>query len=254
VDGYGAIGVIKDGTVSRLVPEDIGAVMIAYCTDPTFAPGEERGGPPRGGSTKPARDCGHKIYRALRHGELELRARRNGSGDVETIASNQGLSLKFQSWNGRDLALPINVKKDNLNLPRAFEDYVNGRVPAHVWPDPHFIAAQVLQIWPRHEPTQVALAVEVPTRTADELALSDRPEGPDGVSDRAWETYVAALEMGLDLGIHGNITSAARSIAQSRGHRGEHESERRSLHRVLEALRKKTEQYLREQSSIGITN
>jgi|SRR5271155_624282 len=90
VDAYGAVGVFEDGTVSRLVPEDIDGVMIAYCTDPTFAPGEERvpAALARGDQVIAAKD---EIYRALRRGELEARARRNGTGDVETIAPIQWL-------------------------------------------------------------------------------------------------------------------------------------------------------------------
>src|SRR5271165_1057122 len=88
-----------------------------------------------------------EIYRALRRGDLEVRARRNGTGDMEKIASEQWLSLKFQSWNGHDLAVPINVEQDVLKLPKAFDDYISGAVPADilpaVWPDPYFAAEQV---------------------------------------------------------------------------------------------------------------
>ena len=136
--------------------------------------------------------------------------------------------------------MPIDIEKQPLKLPREIEDYTVGQVPPDVlptvWPDPHFIAAQVLKIWPRHEPTQVALAVEVPARNANEPALSEPPERPNGVSDKDWETYVFALERGYDLRIHGKITSAARSIAQSRGHSREFQSERRALHRVRKKI------------------
>jgi hypothetical protein len=236
---YGAVGVFEDHTVSRLAPEDIEAVMIAYCIDPTLPPGEEKDATAvvRSQRVIAAKD---EIYQALRRGELEARARRNGAGDVETIAPNQWLSLKFQSWDGHDLAVPINVEKDILNLPRAFEDYVGGRVAADVlpavWPDPHFIAKQVLQIWPCLELTQMGGSAAAPTRNADEAALGEPPERPDGVSERDWQTYVSALEKGFDLGIRGNITKAARSIASDRGHGGDYESERRALHRVRAKL------------------
>jgi hypothetical protein len=244
VDTY--IGVFEDHTVARLAREDIDAVRIAYCIDPTLPPGEETAATAmvRGDRVIAAM---HKIYRALRRGALEARARRNGAGDVETITPNQWLSLKFQSWNGHDLAVPINVEQDLLDLPRAFEDYVGGRVPADflpaVWPDPHLIANQVLQIWPCHEPTRLAPAVDVPPRSADEPVLSQPPERPSGLSNRDWETYIAALEKRFHLGIHGNVTRVARSIARDRGHHSEYESERRSIHRVLKALRKKIERY-----------
>jgi hypothetical protein len=153
-DTYGAVGVFEDGTVSRLAPEDIDAVVIAYCIDPTLPPGEEKDALAvvRSQRAIAAKD---EIYRALRRGELEARTRRNGAGDVETIAPSQWLSLKFKSWNGHDLAVPINVEQDVLNLPRAFEDYIGGKVPAEmspaVWPDPVFAAEHVKKMWSADE-------------------------------------------------------------------------------------------------------
>jgi hypothetical protein len=172
VDTYGAIGVFEDQTVSRLTPEDIEAVMIAYCIDPELS-GEEKGAVAvvRSQRVIAAKD---EIYQALRRVELEARARRNGAGDVETIAPNQWLSLKFRSWDGHDLAVPINVEQDILKLANTFEDYVGGRVPAHilpaVWPDPLFAAEQVKKIWPAPERNRAP--------SGDELRLGpDQPQG-----------------------------------------------------------------------------
>jgi len=242
IDTYGATGLFEDHTASRLAPEDIDAVMIAYCTDPNLPPGEEKAATAVVRSQRVI-EAKNEIYQALRRGELEARARRNGAGDVETIAPNQWLSLKLQSWDGHDLAVPISVEKDILNLPRAFEDYVDGKVAADVlpavWPDPHFIARQVLQIWPCHEPTQMGAGVEAPTRNADKSALSEPPERPDGVPKGDWQTYVSAFEKGYHFDIRGNITKAARSIASDRGHARDFGSERRALHRVLKKLRER---------------
>jgi hypothetical protein len=108
----------------------------------------------------------HKIYRALRRGELDARARRNGAGDVETIAPYEWLSLKFQSWNGHDLAVPIDIEKQPLKLPREIGDYAGGQVRPDVlptvWPDPHFAAHQAMGIWPPHVAGQPVAHVESP--------------------------------------------------------------------------------------------
>jgi hypothetical protein len=149
---YGVDGVFADGTVHRLVPEDIDAVSNAYCT--VLAGEQVRTIVLRHQRVLAAKD---EIYQTLRRGELEARARRNGAGDVETIAPNQWLGLKFRSWHGHDLAMPINVEQDALKLSRAFEDYIDGGVTTDilptVWPDPHFAAEQVRKIWPAFEQT-----------------------------------------------------------------------------------------------------
>jgi hypothetical protein len=239
VDTYGARGVFEDHTVSRLTPEDIDAVMIAYCIDRTLPLGEEKDATAvvRSQRVIAAKD---EIYQALRRGELEARARRNGVGDVETIAPNQWLSLKFQSRDGHDLAVPINVERDILDLPWAFEDYVGGRVPAYtlptIWPDPHFISKQVLQIWPCHDPTQMGAAVEVPTQNADEPGLNEPPELPDVLSDTERKIYEAArqLKPGFDKR-WGGISEVARLIAKGRFQN--FNTVRRTLTRALQKLR-----------------
>ena len=112
----------------------------------------------------PAKD---EIYLALRRGELEAQARRNGAGDVETIAPNQWLALKFQSWNGYDLAVPTGADQDVLDLPRPIEDYLRGRVPIDTrpvaWPDPLMPAAQVEKLWPAGGATRFTAGAEAET-------------------------------------------------------------------------------------------
>jgi hypothetical protein len=244
VDTY--IGVFEDHTVSRLAREDIDAVTIAYCIDPTIPPGEIKDATAvvRSQWVIAAKD---EIYRALRRGDLEARARRNGTGDIEKITPEQWLSLKFQSWNGHDPAVPTDIDQDVLDLRRPIEDYLRGRVPADVrpavWPDPLFSAGQVMQIWRRDVPNEAAPSAE-PVGQLVEYAdkpvpgnARNRSERPDGVSDTDWQTYLSALEKGHDLDVRGNITKAARSIADDRGHARDFESERRALHRVLKKKR-----------------
>jgi hypothetical protein len=149
IDTYG-MWIIEDGTTSRFIPEDVEAVTKAYCIDETIENHEKKV------RTAVARSqrviaAKNKIYRALRQGDLEARARRNGTGDIETVAPNQWLSLKFKSWMGHDLAIPVNIEQNFLRLPHAIEKYLAGEVSADVlpavWPDPLFIADQVLQLW-----------------------------------------------------------------------------------------------------------
>jgi hypothetical protein len=118
VERYGAV-IVSEDSVARAVPEDLDAVMIAYRVDPTLPPGKKK---TRKAVLHSQRVIQAKaeIYRALRRGKLEARARRNGSGDVETIAPNQWLALKFQSWRGHDLAVPIGIERTFLTcLPRS---------------------------------------------------------------------------------------------------------------------------------------
>jgi hypothetical protein len=244
VDIYGARGVFEDGTVSRLPPEDMDAVMIGYSIDPMLPHGEERTVTAIVRSQRVIA-VKNEIYRALRRGELGARARRNGIGDMEKIAPEEWLSMKFQSWNGHDLAVPVDVEQNPLH-PRPVPDYLDGRVPIcmrpPVWPDPLFSADQVTQIWPSDGPKQAIPSIEGPPQRADKPVLgrvTEPGKRPDGVSDNDWQTFVSAHKKGYDLRKRGSITGAARSIARERGHESEFQSERRALHRVLEAARKK---------------
>jgi hypothetical protein len=237
---YGLVGVFEDGTVSRLAPEDMDAVTLAYCTDPNLPAGEERAvtAVARSERVIAVKDA---IYQALRRGTLEACARRNGTGDVEKIASNQWLSLKFQSWNGHDLAVPIDIEADVLDLPRTFENYVGGRVPANivptVWPDPLFIEDQVMQLWPSCKSAQMEAAIEVPTRSGDGLALSEPPEGRGRLSDRERRIYEEARRLRPDFDERwGRISEVARLIAKGPPEM-KFETARRILTRVLKKVR-----------------
>jgi hypothetical protein len=151
--------IFEDGTRSRLIPEDVEAVTKAYCIDETTENHEEkvRTAVARSQRVIAAKD---EIYRALRRGDIRAHARRNGTGDVEKITSEQWLSLKFQSWNGHDLAGPIDVEQNPIH-PRALADYLTGGVPIDtrpvVWPDPHFTADQVMDFWPSEKTNQASL-------------------------------------------------------------------------------------------------
>jgi hypothetical protein len=151
-DTYGAVGVFEDGTVSHLVPKDMEAVLIEYCTDPTFAPGEERAAAAVVRSER-AIEAIREMHAALCRGSLKTHSRRNGSGDVEEIDPSQWVSLKLQSCNGHDVAVPVDVQKQPLNLLREIADYIAGKVSPDslptVWPDPIFSADRVMQIWPK---------------------------------------------------------------------------------------------------------
>jgi hypothetical protein len=150
------------------VPEDLDAVMVAYCVDPALPPGEKKS---RKAVLRSQRviEAKAEIYRGLRRGKLDAKARRNGTGDIEKIAPEQWLSLKFQSWNGHDLAVPIDIERNILH-PRSPADYLTGGVPIDtrpvVWPDPHFTADQVMDFWPSEKtnPESVGAGERAPGR------------------------------------------------------------------------------------------
>jgi hypothetical protein len=164
---YGADFVSEDGMPRAAVPEDIDAVMSTYCTDLTASTREQRVRATvlRSQTAIPGKV---EIYLALRRGQLEAQARRNGAGDVETIAPNQWLALKFRSWNGHDLGVPIDANQDILDLPRPIEDYLRGRVSIDtspvVWPNPLMPAAQVEKLWPAGGAIRFTAGAEAETR------------------------------------------------------------------------------------------
>jgi hypothetical protein len=96
---------------------------------------------------------------------------------VEKITSEQWLSLKFQSWNGHDLAVPIDVEQNTLH-PRALADYLTGGVPIDTrpvaWPDPHFMASQVMALWPSETPNQVSEQASEQAQTTKTETTADR--------------------------------------------------------------------------------
>jgi hypothetical protein len=221
IDTYD-VWIFEDGTRSRLIPEDVRAVTKAYCIDETIENHEEkvRTAVARIQRVIAAKD---EIYRALRQSDLEVRARRNGTGDIETIAPNQWLGLKFKSWMGHDLAAPVNIEQDFLPLPHATERYLAGEVPADVlpavWPDPLFVANQVFRIWPPcdsrradvepgnppSQPTGATQEKETSTSTLSVASLFDikraledaasqlKAEGLSSSEERLWPKVKAAL-------------------------------------------------------------
>jgi hypothetical protein len=153
-DAYGVVAVFDDGTVSDLPGPDIDAVLSAYCGDSTLPPTDERlvTAVVRSEHVIAAKQ---EIISTLLDGVLTALARRNGTGDVETIAPSQWLGLKFRSWSGHDFAVPTDINGAVLDLPASFEDYARGRVPSNVlpvvWPNPLFSEMQARQIWPSRQ-------------------------------------------------------------------------------------------------------
>ena len=153
-DAYGVIAVSDDGTVFDLPGPDMDAVLAAFCGDPALPPTDERL------VTAVVRSEGvveakQEIISTLLYGVLAALARRNGTGDVETIAPGQWLGLIFRSWSGHDFAVPTDINGADLDLSGSFEDYVRGRVPSNilpvVWPNPLFSKMQARQIWPSRQ-------------------------------------------------------------------------------------------------------
>jgi len=100
------------------------------------------------------------VYAKARIGALQGLARRNGTGDLEQIPPHQWAGLRFCSFDGHDLAIPVNIDQTPLPFPQPLEDYLAGRVPMEatpvVWPDPLFRADQVMKLWPPEKPNQVS--------------------------------------------------------------------------------------------------
>jgi hypothetical protein len=153
-DAYGVVAVSDDSTVSDLPGPDMDAVLSAYCGDSTLPPTDES---PVTAVVRSEHVIAAKqeIISTLLYGVLTALARRNGTGDVETIAPSQWLGLKFRSWSGHDFAVPTDINGAVLDLPASFEDYVRGRVPSNIlpvlWPNPLFSEMQARQIWPSRQ-------------------------------------------------------------------------------------------------------
>jgi hypothetical protein len=93
-----------------------------------------------------------KFYDALERGELTAQARRNGSGDIETIDPAQWRGLRMRSHGGKDVAVPADANKDELRRPHPLDDYLSGVAPSRatptVWVEPEFPSEQVMRLWP----------------------------------------------------------------------------------------------------------
>ena len=229
VERYGA-KIISEDSLARLVPEDLDAVMLGYCVDLTLPPGEERA---REAVLRSQRviEAKAEIYRALRRGKLDTRARRNGTGDIEKITSEQWLSLKLQSWNGHDLAVPIDVEQNTLH-PRPLADYLTGRVPIDtlpvVWPDPHFMAKQVMDFWPSEKTNQASAGIAEQVKAREHETTADRNlRWYNGFNSRrgsrSYGTYEAIFDaMSRDeFGHNGKAATIKKAVNYIRGPKGE---------------------------------
>jgi hypothetical protein len=150
---HGAMKVDPDaGTITEIRSASMRDVERTHAIDESIADREEKiaqaivWGDLKG---IPAR---REFYDALRQGELEARARRNGRGDLVVIERDQWLLLKFDSIEGHELALPVDINGRQLPLPSSFDNYLAACVPIDatptVWPDPLFTADQVMRRWP----------------------------------------------------------------------------------------------------------
>jgi hypothetical protein len=101
-------------------------------------------------SVIPARE---RIYDALRNGKIDGWARPNGSGDIRKIEPIQWAGLRLRSWDGHDIAVPVDSEKNFVVLPNPLAEYVAGTVsentPPTVWPDPVFLVRQIMNLWPK---------------------------------------------------------------------------------------------------------
>src|SRR4029077_8219343 len=57
------------------------------------------------------------VYTQARIGTLQGLARRNGTGDLEQIPPHQWAGLRLCSFDGHDLAIPVNIDQTPLPLP-----------------------------------------------------------------------------------------------------------------------------------------
>jgi hypothetical protein len=226
---YGA-WIVSDDSVVRAVPDDLDAVMIAYCVDPALPSGEEksRKAVPRSQRVIEAKA---EIYRNLRRGKLNARARRNGTGDIEEIAPEQWLSLKFQSWNGHDLAVPIDIEQNTLHT-RPPADYLTCRVPIDtrpvVWPDPYFMANQVMELWPSGKTNQESVGMAEQVKARENETTADRnlrwyDDFEDRRKSRSFRTNEAIFDaMSRDEFKHnGKVATIKKAVNSIRGPKGE---------------------------------
>jgi hypothetical protein len=243
-DTYGAVAVFEDGTVSRLVPEDIDAVTRAYCIDESVPPGEERTAAAvvRGGRVIAAKD---EVYCALRHGKLEARARRNGTGDTVRIEPHEWPTLRFESSGGRDIARPVTVVGDPLPLPRELEDYFSGGVPVNAmpaaWPDPLFMAQQVLDLWPPKKLNQESVGTGGQSKAAknkDETIADRNRRWYDDFEVRrragSYRNYelifkAMSIEEFKHCGVAATIKKAVNAIRSEKGETGQRKIARRRV-------------------------
>jgi hypothetical protein len=150
-DDYGAVWIEVEGKhVERVRPQGWGDVARAYRIDESL-PAKERMRAAVLKSTEDVIPAEKEIRDFLRRGYIQCQARRNGSGDIENIGREQWGGLRFYSFEGRDVAVPVNAEVDRLQQCRSLADYLSGSVPANdtptVWVDPVFPAEQAMRLW-----------------------------------------------------------------------------------------------------------
>ena len=129
-DDYGAVWIEVEGKhVERVRPQGRDDVARAYRIDESI-PAEERMRAAVLKSTEDVIPAEKEIRDFLRRGYIQCQARRNGSGDIENVGREQWGGLRFYSFEGRDVAVPVNAEVDRLQC-RSLADYLSGSVPAN---------------------------------------------------------------------------------------------------------------------------
>jgi hypothetical protein len=150
VDDYGA-RLIEGNSVKRIRPQGWDDVALAYYIDGSL-PVEERLAAAVVRADRFVIPAKNEIYDRLREAKIYAQARRNGSGDIETIGPEQWGGLRFCSLEGRDIALPVDPERSPYPLACSLAAYLSGSVPAGdtptVWVDPVFSAEEAMRLWP----------------------------------------------------------------------------------------------------------
>jgi hypothetical protein len=159
------------------------------------------------------------------------------------IEPRQWLGLKFQSLDGHDLAIPVNIDQAPLPLGRPLEDYFAGRVPMDaipaVWPDPLFAADRILDLWPPKKPNQESVGAGEQSKAARNETTADRNSrwyDDFEVRRRAgnYRTYELIFDaMSIDefehSGVAPTIKKAVNAIRSAKGETGRRKISHRRL-------------------------
>jgi hypothetical protein len=182
-DDYGAVWVEVEGKhVERVRPQ--GWDDVAYYVDGSL-PAEERLTAAFVRANRLVIPAMKKIRESLRRGDIQCQARRNGSGDIENVGREQWGGLRLCSFEGRDIAVPVNSVADSLLL-RSLHDYLSVGVPANetptVWVDLVFSAEQAMKRWPPNENSvvdpgslfgELAVRAEEPAASSPEVCVEE---------------------------------------------------------------------------------
>jgi hypothetical protein len=171
-DDYGA-KLVEGSSVRRARPQGWDDVARAHYIDDSL-PAEERLTAAVVRAEEVVIPAQKEIRDFLRRGNIQCRARRNGSGDIENVGREQWGGLRLCSFEGRDIAVPVNSESDPLPLAGSLADYLSGSVPANgtpaVWVDLEFSAEQVTRLWRPNESSVVdsaSLSVELGVRAEE---------------------------------------------------------------------------------------